>query len=137
MRYDDFKNQITVIQSTIIARVAKERSALSKTLMEFIGRAELPKKQKKKNMNYPSKVTQFLKWMGDKDIPFIRIEDTQSFLILLSKGEYHYLSIEFRYMTEAYFKTNMKHFNVKRHYCESSAQAVVKLNRYLKLENVN
>lgn len=86
-------------------------------------------------MQYPSKVTKFLKWLGDKDIPFIRIEDTQSFLILQSKGEHHYLSIEFRYMTDAYFKTNMKYFKVKRHYCESSAQAVVKTNRYLRLEN--
>jgi hypothetical protein len=93
--------------------------------------------KKRKKMQYPAKVTQYLKWLSDRDIPFIRIEGTQSFLILLSKGEYHYLSIEFRYMTDAYFKTNMKHFKVKRYKCESSAQAVVKTNRYLRLENVN
>lgn len=137
MRYDVLKNLVTVIQSTIIARVATKQSELSKIATGLLGRAELPQKPKRKKMQYPAKVTQYLKWLSDRDIPFIRIQDTQSFLILLAKGDYHYLSIEFRYMTDAYFKTNMKHFKVKRYKCESSAQAVVKTNRYLRLENVN
>lgn len=137
MRYDVLKNQIISILSTITARVAIPKFESSKTLMVSTEREKSGKKLKKKKMQYPYRVVQFLKWLDDQDIPHIRIPETTNFLILVSKGGYHYLSIEFRYMTDAYFKTNMKHFKVKRHLVESTLQAKSKVNKYMKLANVN
>jgi hypothetical protein len=137
MRYDVLKNQIISILSTITAKVAIPKFESSKIATDCTELGKLEKKPKKKKMHYPYKITEFIKWMNQQEIPYIRIPDTTNFLILVASGDYHYLSIEFRYMTDAYFKTNMKHFKVKRYKCESSAQAVVKTNRYLRLENVN
>lgn len=137
MRYEDLKNQIISILSTITARGVIPKFELSKMSTDYTERGKSGKKPKKKSMHYQYKVVQFLKWLDEQDIPHIRIPETTNFLILVAKGEYHYLSIEFRYMTEAYFKTNMKHFKVKRHLVESTLQAKSKVKKYMKLGNVN
>jgi hypothetical protein len=137
MRYDVLKNQIISILSTITAKVAIPKFESSKIATDCTELGKLEKKPKKKKMHYPYKITEFIKWMNQQEIPYIRIPDTTNFLILVASGEYHYLSIEFRYMNDTYFQEKMKYFKVKRHLVESTMQAKSKVNKYMKLTNVN
>ncbi len=85
-------------------------------------------------LKLPYKANEYVKWLRGTGIPFIRIDDTKCFLIMVARGDYHYLTIEFQFMGKDFFDSKFSSFKVSRQYVESTEQAVKRTVKYLNVD---
>lgn len=70
------------------------------------------------------------KYLKEKDLPFINVNDSPNLMVLRASGEYHYLVIQFFEMPEEWMYKR-RHFNIKTAFAIDYNQLTNAINRYL------
>jgi hypothetical protein len=82
------------------------------------------------NNTTKSLINKTKKYLKERDLPFINVNNSHNLMVLKSSGDYHYLVIQFFEMPEKWmYKT--RHFNIKTAYAIDYPQLTNAINRYL------
>ena len=73
------------------------------------------------------------KYLKEKQYPYLRVENTDNLLVLISQGEYHYLAIQFEDFPDGWF-SKRRHFKFKVAYANNYEQLINAIERYFNQE---
>jgi hypothetical protein len=76
--------------------------------------------------NFSKKVRKYLK---ENQYPYLRMDGTDNLLVLISKGDYHYLAIQFEDFPDEWF-SKRRHFKFKIVYGNNYEQLINAIERY-------
>ena len=79
--------------------------------------------------NIISQITKVKKHLNDNNIPFMKYQDTENYMILRASGGYHYLILKFYDMPI----NNWKGFEFKIEEVQSLEESVKAINKYFSL----
>ena len=79
--------------------------------------------------NITSQIGKVKKYLTDNDIPFMKFQDTENYMILRTSGGYHYLILKFYDMPI----NNWKGFEFKIEEVQSLEESVKAINKYFSL----
>lgn len=82
------------------------------------------------NNTTKSLINKTKKYLKEKDLPFINVNDSHNLMVLKASGGYHYLVIQFFDMPEKWMYQR-RHFNIKTAYAIDYKQLTNAINRYL------
>jgi len=90
-----------------------------------------PKEQTvlKRMKNIPTAIVKLKEYLKENNIPFVRFQDTQNYMILRASGGYHYLILKFYELPI----NNWKGFEFKIEEVKSLDESVKAINKYLSL----
>lgn len=79
--------------------------------------------------NITSQIGKVKKYLTDNNIPFMKFQDTENYMILRTSGGYHYLILKFYDMP----MNNWKGFEFKIEEVQSLEESVKAINKYFSL----
>lgn len=79
--------------------------------------------------NITSQIGKVNKYLTDNNIPFMKFQDTENYMILRTSGGYHYLILKFYDMPI----NNWKGFEFKIEEVQSLEESVKAINKYFSL----
>jgi hypothetical protein len=79
--------------------------------------------------NITSQIGKVKKYLTDNNIPFMKFQDTENYMILRTSGGYHYLILKFYDMPI----NNWKGFEFKIEEVQSLEESVKAINKYFSL----
>ena len=79
--------------------------------------------------NITSQIGKVKKYLTDNNIPFMKFQDTENYMILRTSGGYHYLILKFYDMPI----NNWKGFEFKIEEVQSLEESVKAINKYFNL----
>ena len=79
--------------------------------------------------NITSQIRKVKKYLTDNNIPFMKFQDTENYMILRTSGGYHYLILKFYDMPI----NNWKGFEFKIEEVQSLEESVKAINKYFSL----
>jgi hypothetical protein len=79
--------------------------------------------------NITSQIGKVKKYLTDNNIPFMKFQDTENYMILRTSGGYHYLILKFYDMPI----NNWKGFEFKIEVVQSLEESVKAINKYFSL----
>ena len=79
--------------------------------------------------NITSQIVKVKKYLTDNNIPFMKFQDTENYMILRTSGGYHYLILKFYDMPI----NNWKGFEFKIEVVQSLEESVKAINKYFSL----
>lgn len=82
------------------------------------------------NNTTKSLINKTKKYLKEKNLSFINVNDSHNLMVLKASGEYHYLVIQFFEMPEKWMYQR-RHFNIKTAYAINYQQLINAINRYL------
>lgn len=82
------------------------------------------------NNTTKSLINKTKKYLKEKNLSFINVNDSHNLMVLKASGEYHYLVIQFFDMPEKWMYQR-RHFNIKTAYAIDYQQLTNAINRYL------
>ena len=82
------------------------------------------------NNTTKSLINKTKKYLKEKNLSFINVNDSHNLMVLKASGEYHYLVIQFFEMPEKWMYQR-RHFNIKTAYAINYQQLTNAINRYL------
>ena len=79
--------------------------------------------------NITSQIGKVKKYLTDNNIPFMKFQDTENYMILRTSGGYHYLILKFYDMPI----NNWKGFEFKIEEVQSLEESIKAINKYFNL----
>jgi hypothetical protein len=79
--------------------------------------------------NITSQIGKVKKYLTDNNIPFMKFQDTENYMILRTSGGYHYLILKFYDMPI----NNWKGFEFKIEEVQSLEESIKAINKYFSL----
>ena len=79
--------------------------------------------------NITSQIGKVKKYLNDNNIPFMKFQDTENYMILRTSGGYHYLILKFYDMPI----NNWKGFEFKIEEVQSLEESIKAINKYFSL----